>query len=351
MNDPTDQSPQGETDAQLARVLRLAPRVPEVSAERRAAAFERVHEDWRAATSRPARRWTPLRAVPSRGALAAGLAAMLVATTLWVGRAAVPAGDEIAVAMTVSGAELAVGGAGWFDRWRSPAQALHAGTALHAADVLTTGPASVALLRVGPVLTLRVAPQSQLRFDGVDRVTLLRGQVYVDSHSGSGVATALTVATPLGDVQHVGTRYLVRAGAAAIEVGVREGRVRLSGVEPGVAAEAVAGERLRLAADADAIERSVLAGNDAAYAWLAEIPAPIDIEGQTLATFLQWYAAETGRTVVLGSGEQAAPLGSVRLSGSVAGLTPEQALETVAAVADLSVSVATGVVQVDSAGR
>ncbi len=83
---------------------------------------------------------------------------MLVATTLWVGRAAVPAGDEIAVAMTVSGAELAVGGAGWFDRWRSPAQALHAGTALHAADVLTAGPASAALLRVGPVLTLLRVP-------------------------------------------------------------------------------------------------------------------------------------------------------------------------------------------------
>jgi ferric-dicitrate binding protein FerR (iron transport regulator) len=346
MNEPTYRDPPGDDDAQLARVLRLARRVPEVPAERRAAAFERVHADWRAATNRPARRWTPLRT-----GLAASLAAVLVAGTLWAGRAAAPAGAEIAVAMTVSGPELAVGGARWIDRWRSPAQALQVGAKVRADDVLTTGPASAALLRVGPVLTLRVAPQSQLRFDGVDRVTLLRGQVYVDSNSALGVATALTVATPLGDVRHLGTRYLVRADADAIEVGVRDGRVRLSGRAPGVAAEAGAGERLRLATQVGSVERSALAGDDPAYAWLAAIPAPVDIEGQTLADFLAWYAAETGRDVVLGSGAQDEPLRDVRLSGSVAGLTPERALETVAAVTDLTVVRNPGGVQVGVAAR
>jgi ferric-dicitrate binding protein FerR (iron transport regulator) len=346
MNDPTDQGPQGDTDAQLARVLRLAPRVPEVPAERRAAAFERVHADWRAATRRPARRWTPVRA-----ALVASLAAVLVATTLWVGRAAAPAGDEIAVAMTVSGADLAVGGAGWLDRWRSPAQALGVGTAVHAADLLTTGPSSAALLRVGPVLTLRVAPQTQLRFDGVHRLTLLRGQVYVDSNAGSGVATAFIIATALGDVQHLGTRYLVRAGVDAIEVGVRDGRVRLSGREPGVSAEATAGQRLRLAERTGSVERSALAGDDPAYAWLAAIPAPVDIEGKTLAEFLEWYAAETGRGVVLGSGAEDEPLRAVLLSGNVAGLTPERALDAVAAVADLTVVRTPGGVRVGVATR
>ena len=77
----------------------------------------------------------------------------------------------------------------------------------------------------------------------------------------------------------------------------------------------------------------------------------IDIEGQTLATFLQWYAAETGRTVVLGSGAQDEPLRDVRLSGSVAGLTPERALETVAAVTDLTVVSNPGGVQVGVAAR
>jgi ferric-dicitrate binding protein FerR (iron transport regulator) len=342
----TNERPTPDDEAQLARVLRRAARVPEIPAERRAAAFERVHAEWRTATERSARRWTPLRA-----GLAASVAATLVAVTLLSGRLAGPAGADVAVALAANGTELSVGRSGWLDRWRAPVGTLQSGAVLQTADVLTTGASSAALLRVGPVLTLRVAPESQLRFDSADRVTLLRGQLYVDSGARSGIATALTVATALGEVQHVGTRYLVRAGSGSLEVAVREGRVRLSGFEAATRAEAAAGQRLRLGAGGRSIERGALAADDSAYGWLAAIPTPIDIEGRTLGAFLDWYSAETGRAVVLGQGDAASTLRDVRLSGRVAGLSPDQALDTVAAVADLTISRDESGVRIGGAAR
>lgn len=327
-----DERNDADDDPELARLLRRAPRPLPVPAERRAIAFETVRAEWRSATSRSTRRWTPLRT-----GLAASAAALLVATLL-LGRGWDAAGAEVAVAMTVSGAEVSAAGSGLLARWTAPPRGLQQGGALRAAELLTTGSTSAAMLRVGSTLTLRVAPQSQLRFDSADSVTLLRGELYVDSGARGGITAPLLVATAHGIVQHVGTRYLVRAGSSDVTVAVREGRVRLTGAAGRLRAEASAGEQLRIAADAERIERGALAADDAVYAWLSSIPAPIEVEGQTLSTFMAWYSAETGRDIQFTDGAAAAVLSNVQLRGSVAGLTPDQALDAVAAVADLAVS-------------
>lgn len=334
-----------DDDADVARALQLAARRPVVSDERRAAAFARVHAEWRAATAveRPVARgrW--------RAALAAGLAAGVVAVALLSGRVADSPGAELALASVVQGAELVPATGRPWQLWGKDARTLAAGAAVHADETLRTGPHGVALLRLGSTLALRVAPQSELRFDAPDRVTLLRGQVYVDSGSQKGEGAPLTVATAQGEVRHLGTRYLVRADAATLDVAVRDGRVLLAAGERRLRAEAMGGERLRLVAGAGAIERATLAPDDPAYAWLARIPAPFAIEGRTLGDFVRWYEAETGRRVELGARTSIDALRGVRLSGSVAGMSPDEALDTVAAVTDLAVDRVDGRVRIDIA--
>lgn len=333
-------------DADIARAVRLASRLPAIPDDRRAAAYQRVRAEWQAATAPPATR----RSTGWRAALAAGIAASLVAVALVVGRVDAPAGAEVAVAWVGQGVEVAPAARQPWQFWGNSARELRSGAVLHRDDVLQTGGQGAALLRVGPLLTLRLAPQSQLRLDAVDRVTLLRGQVYIDSGSPAGDAgQPLTVATAAGDVRHLGTRYLVRAGDNVVEVAVRDGRVLLAGRNATVRTQAGAGEGLRLVADASAVERYPLSPDDASYAWLAQIPTPLEIEGQTLGTFLDWYAAETGRPVAMGTGEPAERMRAVRLSGSIAGLTPDQALDTVAAVADLAIERRGDQVKVDIA--
>jgi ferric-dicitrate binding protein FerR (iron transport regulator) len=330
-------------EADIARAVRLAARRPPLTEQHRAAAFERVHAEWRAATANVPE--TPAAAPPGRGrwraVLAAGLAAGVVAVALLTGRVTTPPGAEVALASVVQDVELTAGG--------SSSRKLRAGAAVRQRDTLKTGAAGGALLRVGAVLALRVAPESELRFDALDRVTLLRGQIYVDSGAHSGPGTPLTVVTQHGEVRHLGTRYLVRATADRLDVAVRDGRVLLAGVVGDLRAEATAGERLQLAAGASAIERGELSTDDAAYGWLARIPTPLDIEGKTLGEFVAWYEAETGRRVDVGSDSSVDAVRSIRLSGSVAGMMPEEALDTVAAVSDVTVERAKGRVRIDIA--
>ncbi len=333
--------PEHDDEADIARAVRLAGRRPALTDQHRAAAFERVHAEWRAATAdvpataaaAPRGRW--------RGALAAGLAAGVVAVALLTGRVATPPGATVALASVVQGVDVTSAG--------SPSRQLQAGASVHQSDTLKTGAQGGALLRVGPVLALRLAPESELRFDATDRVTLLRGQVYVDSGTHTGPGTPLAVITQHGEVRHLGTRYLVRAAADRLDVAVRDGRVLLASLTGDLRAEATAGERLQLAAGARAIERGALSPDDAAYAWLSRIPTPLDIEGKTLGEFVAWYEAETGRRVELGSADSVGAVRSIRLSGSVAGMTPDEALDTVAAVSDVAVERAAGRVRIDIA--
>jgi ferric-dicitrate binding protein FerR (iron transport regulator) len=343
----------GADEADIARAMRLVGRRPALTEQQRAAAFERVHAEWRAATATAVSNDGTAAARPTHGrwraALAASLAAGVVAVAVLSGRVATQPGPEVALASVARGVEVKSAASRPWQFWSVAPRGLQAGTSVRQGDTLQTGAEGVALLRVGPLLALRVAPRSELRFDAQDRVTLLHGQIYIDSGTHAGPGTPLTVVTQHGEVRHLGTRYLVRATADRLDVAVRDGRVLLASLVGDLRAEASAGERLQLAAGANAIERGALAPDDAAYGWLARIPTPLDIEGKTLGEFVAWYEAETGRSVDLGSHDSVAAVRSIRLSGSVAGMTPDEALDMVAAVSDLTVDRANGRVRIDTA--
>ena len=83
--------------------------------------------------------------------------------------------------------------------------------------VLATGDGRVAV-SFADALSLRLDRGTRLRFDGHERVTLLQGALYVDS-GGLNVGPPLTIATPAGEVRHVGTQFQVRVSGEITEYG------------------------------------------------------------------------------------------------------------------------------------
>jgi ferric-dicitrate binding protein FerR (iron transport regulator) len=297
-------------EARLARLMRAVPRAtPDPAA--RARAFDAVQAEWQAQQALRAprtahRRWT---AAAAAVVLAAGAA-------LWMRPVATPAIaslDRVHGAVIAAGAPLAVG------------------ATLRGGATLETAADSGALLRYSAGLTLRLDAGTRVTLVDAATLRLGAGQVYVDI--APGTAGDFTVQAAGARVRHLGTRYAVDARGDALRIAVREGAVEVDlRARP---ERAVAGEML-LVRPGEPVVRSFLAADDPQWDWLARLPTPVDIEGASLADFLRWYADETGRAVDYVDADTRARAASAVLHGSVAGLTPAEALAIVMASVDLA---------------
>jgi len=169
---------------------------------------------------------------------------------------------------------------------------------------------------------------------GAVEVSLEAGTAYVDADPRYG-AQPLTVATPLGRVRHLGTQYSVSAAGSRLEVAVREGRVQLSGSPGRGLLQAQAGEALRVAASGE-VERFAVGPDDPRWAWLGVVPVPFELEGASLPAFLEWYSRESGHVVSFAGPADQARAREVMLSGSISGLSPDEALQVVVASAGIA---------------
>ncbi len=73
----------------------------------------------------------------------------------------------------------------------------------------------------------------------------------------------------------------------------------------------------------------------AEWNWLATITPPFTLEGRSVEDFLEWAARETGRSVVFASPDAAERARAVTLSGTVEGLTPDEAVAAVLSTTSL----------------
>ncbi|MBS0393543.1 MAG: FecR domain-containing protein, partial [Proteobacteria bacterium] len=171
-----------------------------------------VHREWRSAVAD--RRHAQLR----RRLVAASLATVAVAATwsaYWLVRA--PAASAMATVVQSQGEVSA----------RSGARSLPiaAGARLTPGTDVHTEPTANLWLTVGPD-SIRIAGGTQVVLDAPNRIRLERGRVYVDAVSPGGTAGTLAIATPVGEVRHVGTRFQVEVGPdGSLGVFVRDGRV------------------------------------------------------------------------------------------------------------------------------
>jgi hypothetical protein len=213
---------------------------------------------------------------------------------------------------------------------------LQAGRGLEAGGVVATGAGGRAALRLAGGPSLRIDADSEVRLESARRVALVRGAVYVDADPAAAAGHDLVIATPFGSIEHLGTQFEARlqpasemgpsGPAGALRVTVREGTVRLT--LAGGAHTAGAGTALTVQPDG-AVRRASAAPHGPAWDWVQRTAPPLDIEGATLTAFLDWTSREIGLPWLGAAGAGRQPADEVVLHGSIAGLTPTEALTVV----------------------
>lgn len=194
-------------------------------------------------------------------------------------------------------------------------------------------------------LSLRIDRDTRLRLDSPDRVTLLAGNVYVDS-GGVNASTALSIATPAGNVSHIGTQFLVTVAGGVTRVQVREGRVTLESGK--TAHEVSAGERLEI--EGARVQRlGAQVSHGVEWEWAAAIAPGFEVENRPLAEFLAWIAREHGWQLRYADGTEQSRAQSVRLHGSLEGLEANTMLDRVSMITGIPLALRDGTLIVGSA--
>lgn len=319
-------------DDDVGRVLRAAGPREKPPAEIELELRESLRREWRAiVAARRARR----RRVTA--ALAAGLAGAAIGAWVSMPRLAAPVKAVGTVALAVDDFRVK---SGWLGRWRNAP----AGTAVWTGEVLATGPAGRGALALAGGISARLDQSTQVRVAAVDRLVLDRGALYVDAGTPAKGAMSLVIATSAGSVRHLGTQYEVRLLPAGVRLRVREGRIEWS--SGAGSATGQAGEQLTITQQG--IERSVVAMHGDQWSWVAQSAPGIDIDGLPLTAFLDWAARELGCRVEFSPSRLAAEASSVVLHGSVAGLDPARALDTVLATTRMQAEVRAGSILVSA---
>lgn len=315
-------------DDRIGALLRSSGRRPPIPLDRAARIEQATRATWGAMRERRARgrrlwQWT---------ALAAAAVVVAGAGLMLRGR-----GTPLEFPATIATAEIAAG-----EVWSRPAaQAtaapsgrLHAGDKIAAGTEITTASDGRVALRLASGHALRLDAGTRVRTLSERMLVLERGAVYVDSGSAArAAAEAIEIRTPLGAVRDIGTQFEVRMLDTSLLVRVREGTVSVAGRGGTLAMEA--GEELTLDPAGVAV-RGTVDSFGAEWAWSEASARFGDLQGRSLREFLDWYTRERGlRLELAGEGLDAA-VGAVMLSGSIEGMTLEQAIDSVLATTSMS---------------
>jgi ferric-dicitrate binding protein FerR (iron transport regulator) len=302
------------TDALVERLLRMADGGPDIPGDGAARVKAALRPVWRrAAQQRARRRWLV-------GAAAA--AAVLAAVALgFLHRESAPAiPDSVAQLDVIRGVVEIVTAAGEIrtlaDGW--PEAAVTSGS------IVRTGAASRVALRLKGGQSLRLDLDTSVRLDSPEMVRLDHGGVYVDSAGAE--SGGVRVETPLGGVREIGTRFEVRHDDGTMLVRVRAGKVAIARgrdeVEIGV------GSAIAITPDGR-LERTLTAADGAEWRWVQQVAPTFEIEGRTVAAFLDWVSSESGLQVVYQEPEIASFVADTVLHGTAGDLTPDNAAEIV----------------------
>lgn len=327
--------PDAPDDADVAALLRVVGARPTASAQAMAEVQAAVAAEWRASVAARQRR---RRVVGWATAASVTVAALGV----WLVRPMLQAEPQVVASLTrvVGSVEQNRGDGRW-----TP---LGAAGSIESGTEVRTATGGRAALQLASGVELRLDSRTRLAFQDTTHARLAQGAVYVDSGSPSGVPSPeFELDTPAGRIAHLGTQYEARIQDGSVRVGVREGRVRLSHGSADVVGSA--GESLTVRGDE--VIRAPLARTAAEWGWIADVTPPFDIEGRSVEDFLVWAARQTGRTVVYASPDAAQQARSVTLSGTVAGLTPDEAVPAVLSTTSLATQVGTEHIRVDTAPR
>ena len=307
-------------DSDIESVLRAAgPRDrPPEDIERRVR--EHLRDEWHSivAVQRARRR--------QRTALAAGLA--VAALGIWLaGPQFTGPGAAIATLALASGDSRAK--AGWLGGWR----AIGDGEPVRAGETLMTGRDGRVAVQLPGGLSARLDRDTRVTLESAGRMKIESGALYVDAGRAGTHTPAFEVVTPTGALHHVGTQYEVRLLGSAVRVRVREGQVEWSNGADAVT-RGSAGQQLTFG-PGGAVERAATPLFGESWDWVAATTPGIDIDGRSLAEFLAWAGRELGCELVFSPADVENEAAGIVVHGSIAGLTPAQALDAVLATTRL----------------
>ncbi|HET9474204.1 MAG TPA: FecR family protein [Steroidobacteraceae bacterium] len=317
MSDSTNNSPATEGSAE--HVLREGLKANVLPPEALQRIRQATEQEWRAATGAPARRqWRPLAAVASIAVVAVGMG--------WVYLAPYSGAANGAILGEVASFDAP----GLIEsRPLRRDVVLAAGSKLRSGQALDVHGDSLITLRGGG--NLRIARATAIGVEGENAISLERGEVYVDIPPGSHAGVAFRVLTDAGEFRHEGTQFALAIVEGQTRLRVREGRVLW---RAGAADATVhAGTEVIIDRNGNATRRSIAtAGRD--WAWMESITPEVTIENRPLLEFLEWFARETGRKLVIDDAARKQAEG-IRMHGNVRGLTMTEALSAVMATTTL----------------
>jgi ferric-dicitrate binding protein FerR (iron transport regulator) len=315
-------------------VLRSNLRVPALSPEALARIRRATEAEWRAQTGGPPRRlW-----IPRAAAAAAAVLALGAAWQFWL-RDANP-GEPLAQLARSEGAGVVELRTLWRDVTLGLGSELRAGRdfEVHGGSLLT--------LHGGG--NVRVAPDSKFEVLSANSIRLDRGEMYVDIPPGAHADASFVAITGAGEFRHVGTQFAIAVADGTTRLRVREGQVQW---------RAAAGDSLLPAGTEVMIDRHQNVTRGAVesagqhWSWTETMAPEIDIENRPLAEFLDWFARETGRRLVVADDMTQKQIDSIRMHGNIHGLTPTQALKAVMASTSLRFDLPAGAIRVSFAGE
>ena len=333
-------------DAMVARLLGLAGHRPAVPARDAEIVKQAARAEWQRTVKAERRRIFFARG--AGGLLAAAALLLLSLDTdllprLWPGNP----GPVATVEMATGQVRAATGEGGPTD--------LALGATLAPGTAVETGVSGAGT--VPARVAFRLAEGTSIRLDQGSRVSVLsgnvlaldRGALYADSGpSAPAFSRALEIHTPFGIARDVGTQFIVRLDAPAndLEVQVREGRVILDG-DGGESHSVDAGWQLAVLADG-MVEETPLPSFGGPWDWLLEVLPPFAVEDASVKQVVEWAAREVGWQISYADPrlEQQA---EVPLEGSIAEMTPEEAVGVALMAGNLAYRLEDGVVRVEAA--
>jgi ferric-dicitrate binding protein FerR (iron transport regulator) len=301
----------------IERVLKAAGPRERAPVEIETAVREQLRAEWRAIVAE--RRSHHRR----RAGLAMAASLLVAAISLWF-MASLPDAQAPVATLAVTVDDVRVRGS-WYRGW----QPAGAGRALAAGESLETGAKGSAALSLPGIASARLDRGTRIRLAAADRLVIERGALYVDAGPHAADDSPFVVETPSGIVRHVGTQYEVRLDGQDVHLRVREGRIEWRS-HTGAVENGSTGEQLTIGADG-AVSRRQAVRYGESWDWIAATTPSIDIEGRPLAEFLAWAGREMGREVEFAAPDVAEAAESIIVHGSIAGLTPAQALNAVLA--------------------
>lgn len=328
-----DNTPSGETEEEraLRAGLHVNPLSPEAMSRIRAAA----EAEWRASVVRHPRRWV-LRAVAASLLVVALLGGLFV----MIPDERRDQGEPLARLVLFDAPGVV------------EVHVLRPGTTLTEGAILRSGhtyrTSGQALLELADGGNLRMASGSEFEIIAQDDVRLERGEMYVDIPPGMHARAAFIARTVAGEFRHSGTQFSLAVTRDDTRLRVREGSVHWLAADGETTVKA--GTEVMFSNGTKTVERPI-GTSGPQWDWTAKTTPDFEIDDRPLGEFLAWVARESGRKLILADDQTRMQAATIRMHGSVHGLTPMQALSAVMATTQLRYDLADGQIRISAASE